>query len=319
MSIPKFNEIMPYVFEVLLEHSMLRNRDVEEPVAQRMGVEQQARQQVFEASNRLVFLNRVFWAISYLKTAKIVESPKRAHYQVTEFGKQFIGRIDDLNAYLDETRQSNRKAYLKKRKEKQLIQGNTLDDVGIDDASTNDESTPQEALSSAYTNIRLEIYDTIIDTILSKSPYEFETLVLKLMHKMGYGGKVEDAMQATPKSNDGGIDGIIKEDVLGLGKIYLQAKRYARDNKVGREEVQKFVGALSIAQSNKGVFITTSDYSNGAHDFVNSLAGNSNVVLINGSQLAEYIYDFGLGMQTEQVLKIKKLDADFWDEMQDAR
>jgi restriction system protein len=139
--------------------------------------------------------------------------------------------------------------------------------------------------------------------------------VVKLLQAMGYGGEIEGIV--TPYSNDGGIDGIIKEDVLGLGRIHIQAKRYARDNKISREEIQKFVGALAGAQSSKGgVFITTSSYKHTAIEYANGLS-NATVILIDGLQLAKYIYEYGLGMQVEQTIEIKKMDGDFWDLMND--
>ncbi|PCI22752.1 MAG: hypothetical protein COB67_13250 [SAR324 cluster bacterium] len=179
--------------------------------------------------------------------------------------------------------------------------------------------TPQESLYESYEKIRGSTYEDILDTIFNKSPRDFEHLVVQLLERMGYGGKVKDAGKVTQASNDGGIDGIIKEDVLGLGRIHIQAKRYHKDNTVGREEIQKFVGALAVAQSNKGVFITTSSYSKGAIEYANSLNGNTTLVLIDGLQLAKYIYDYSLGMQTEQVIEIKKMDSDFWDRMQDSQ
>ncbi|SMG63549.1 Mrr restriction system protein, partial [methanotrophic bacterial endosymbiont of Bathymodiolus sp.] len=143
-------------------------------------------------------------------------------------------------------------------------------------------------------------------------------ITLSLLERMGYGGQVKNAGQVTQASNDGGIDGIIKEDLLGLGRIHIQVKRYGIGNTVGRDEIQKFVGALAVAQSNKGVFITTSSYSKGAHEYANNLNGTTALVLIDGQQLARYIYDFNLGMQIEKVIEIKKLDSEFWDLMQDA-
>ena len=179
------------------------------------------------------------------------------------------------------------------------------------------ELTPQEQLYKSFESIRLSVYDDILDTIISKSPYEFEHLVVKLLERMGYGGQVKDAGLVTQSSNDGGIDGIIKEDVLGLGRIHIQAKRYGKDNTVGRDEIQKFVGALAVAQSNKGVFITTSSYTKSAHEYANNLNGSTTLVLIDGLELAKYIYDYNLGMQVEQVIEIKKLDSDFWDLLKD--
>ncbi len=134
---------------------------------------------------------------------------------------------------------------------------------------------------------------------------------------MGYGGEIKNSGLVTKVSNDGGIDGIIKEDVLGLGRIHIQAKRYRLETAIGREEIQKFVGALVVAQSNKGVFITTSRYSRGAVEYAENLNGATTVVLVDGEKLAEFIYDFSLGMQIEQTIEIKRLDAEFWDSMKD--
>ncbi len=177
--------------------------------------------------------------------------------------------------------------------------------------------TPQEELYDSFSKIQSSVFSEIIDVILDKSPREFEKLVVILLQKMGYGGEVKSAGEVTQYSNDKGIDGIIKEDVLGLGRIHIQAKRYARQNTVGREEVQKFVGALAVAQSNKGVFVTTSSYSKGAIEYAENLNGTTTLVLIDGIKLVEYIYKYSLGMQTEQTIEIKKLDSDFWDSIDD--
>lgn len=138
-----------------------------------------------------------------------------------------------------------------------------------------------------------------------------------LLQCMGYGGEVKDAAEVTKYSNDKGIDGIVKEDVFGLGRIHIPAKRYAKHNSIGRDEIQKFVGALAVAKSNKGVFITTSSYTKGAVEYADSLNGTTALVLIDGRGLAEYIYEYDLGMQVEQTVVIKKLDSDFWDSMVD--
>lgn len=152
---------------------------------------------------------------------------------------------------------------------------------------------------------------------MTKHPREFEKLVVKLLQKMGYGGEISDSGQVTKYTNDKGIDGIIKEDILGFGRINIQAKRYDPDIKVQRDEVQKFVGALAVAQSDKGVFITTSDFSKNAYEYASSLTSTTKIILINGEKLAEFIYDYSLGMQTEKTIEIKKLDSDFWDLMLD--
>lgn len=308
MAIPKYDEIMPAALDYLAENGLTRYRDLEAPLAQRFELSEKEVSKEYESGNGTVFLDRISWGLSYLALAGLMARPKRGYCEITEIGKAYVGKPDEIKQFVKlkvAERQEARKSDASKE-ENTLTESDVLSGI-----------TPHEALDQAFNNIRSTTYETIIDTILSKSPYEFEKLVVKLLDKMGYGGQVQDAGQVTQASNDGGIDGIIKEDVLGLGKIHIQAKRYARENSVGREEIQKFVGALAVAQSNKGVFITTSSYSKGAREYANSLHGSTNVVLIDGEKLAEYIYTYSLGMQTEQIVEIKKLDADFWDAMQE--
>lgn len=185
------------------------------------------------------------------------------------------------------------------------------------EATGENEPTPQESLYNSYDNIKQSIQSEILTTILSKKSQEFERLVVRLLQAMGYGGEVKNSGFVTKFSNDGGIDGIIKEDILGFNHISIQAKRYALGNNVGRNEVQSFVGAVAGTPSKKGVFITTSDFTKGAMDYVDSLNGSPTVILINGHQLTEYIYDFGLGLQTEMTFKVMKMDSDYWDSMED--
>ena len=183
--------------------------------------------------------------------------------------------------------------------------------------AANEELTPQEGLNESYENIKKSIQSDILATILSKKPQAFERLVVELLQAMGYGGEIKNAGVVTKLSNDGGIDGIIKEDVLGFNHISIQAKRYAVNNHVGRNDVQAFVGAVAGTPSKKGVFITTSDFTKGAIDYVESLNGSPTIILINGTQLTEYMYECGLGLQEERVFKVMKLDRDFWDAMDD--
>jgi len=308
MSIPKHDEIMPFALDYLAKEGVHRSRDLEAPLGEIMQLTDEEISEVYASGNGAVFMDRISWALSYLLIAKVIERPKRSFYQITDAGEAFVGKADELKDFV-------KKAVVKRNADQRAEKTQeSTSTVEIEDTSN---ITPHEALDSAYANIRSTTYDAILDTILSKTPYEFESLVVKLLDKMGYGGQVKDAAQVTQASNDGGIDGIIKEDVLGLGRIHIQAKRYARSNAVGREEIQKFVGALAVAQSNKGVFISTSRYTQGAKEYAQNLNGNTNLVLIDGLQLAEYIYDFSLGMQTKQVVEIKELDADFWDAMKD--
>ena len=157
------------------------------------------------------------------------------------------------------------------------------------------DATPRDQLEASFHAIRQDIFNAILDTILSKTPQAFEKLVIDLLQKMGYGGKVEKSASLTKQSRDGGIDGEIREDVLGLGRIFIQAKRYQRDKIISRPDIQGFVGAINN-QTDKGVFITTARYSSDAIEYARNRS-SPRIVLIDGQQLAEYIYRYDLGMQ----------------------
>lgn len=311
MSIPKHNEIRIPVLEFLKKNGASGSKQLLEPLAKHFHLSDEEVNQLYESGNGFIFKSRISWALSYLKMAGLVEPPAKGLHAITAKGLELLQTPERIEAYIDEQQVLN--DALKRAN----ASSSSIEELPIDKSETKEKLTPQEKLYASYHNIKKSVLDEIIDTIISKSPRAFETLVVSLLQKMGYGGEVKDSGLVTQATNDQGIDGIIKEDVLGLGHIHIQAKKYARDNGIGREDIQKFVGALAVARSNKGVFITTSYYSKGALDYVKNLNGQTVIVLINGDELAEYIYKYDLGMQTEQVITIKKLDSDFWDEMAD--
>ncbi len=304
MAIPKYDELFEKILDYLKDNSERKPRELEQPLAIQLNLSDEDVAKLYESGNGPIFYDRISWSLSYLKMAGLVQKPKRGIYKISEKGLDLLSTPEKIKDYV---KTKSNEHHEKKKNEK------SIETV----TSENSELTPQERLYESYDNIRQSAYDDIIDTILSKSAQSFEHLVVQLLEKMGYGGEVKGSGEVTKASNDGGIDGVIKEDVLGLGRIHIQAKRYNRNNTVGREEIQKFVGALAVAQSNKGVFITTSTYSKGAIKYAESLHGSTTLILIDSQKLAEYIYDYNLGMQTEQVIEIKKLDSDFWDTMQD--
>jgi len=171
-------------------------------------------------------------------------------------------------------------------------------------------STPEEVLQKAYLSIRKGLALQLLEKVKSNTPSFFENLVVDLMVAMGYGGSRSDAGESLGKSGDEGIDGIIKEDRLGLDVIYLQAKRW--DGSVGRPELQKFVGALHGKRAKKGVFITTGTFANGAIEYVKTI--DPKVILIDGNKLTEYMIDFNLGATTSTIFEIKKIDSDYFEE-----
>lgn len=308
MAIPKHDEIRLRALDLLTKYSILKLKDFIEPLAKEYNLTEEEVSAMYPSGNGHIFYDRVSWALSYLNMAGLVDKPKRGQYQINAKGREMLNSPKELEVYIQ--KELEKREPSRKKKE-----ATTTDKLTIEEED--EDSTPQEKLYSSFENIKKSVYTEILSTILSKTPIEFEKLVVQLLQKMGYGGEIKDSGMVTKASNDGGIDGIIKEDILGLGRIYLQAKRYSLENPIGRDDVQKFVGALAVAQSNKGVLITTSYFSKGAIAYVESLHGSNNIVLVDGEKLAEYIYDFGLGMQVEQTIKIKKLDADYWDSMKD--
>jgi restriction system protein len=302
VTIPKHDEIRVPALSLLSERGQLKLREFEALLAEHFGLSEDEVHEEYESGNGKIFYDRISWALSYMNMAGLLSKPKRGIYEISHIGIEKLANPQIINDFIAIE-------LAKKRKNKPAKTSVKL--------SANDESlTPQEELYESAEKIRESRYQEIIDTVLSKTPREFEKLVVYLLQKMGYGGEIKHSGVVTSYTNDGGIDGIIKEDVLGLGRIHIQAKRYAQPNSVGREEIQKFVGALAVAQSNKGVFITTSSFSQGAMTYAESLNGSTTLILIDGQQLAEYLYDYGVGLQIEQTIEIKKLDSEFWDSME---
>lgn len=307
MAIPKHDEIRVPAMELLLSNSEMKLRDFIEPLSKYFKLSEEEINEMYPSGNGHIFYDRISWALSYLNMGGLLDKPKRGIYKINQLGIELLKTPEKVDSFIEKQ--------LEKREPSKQKKKSVEEQINIEEISS--ELTPQERLYSSFSNIRNSVYSDILNTILTKTPTSFEKLVVMLLQKMGYGGEIQNSGLVTKVSNDGGIDGIIKEDVLGLGRIHIQAKRYKTDNCIGREEIQKFVGALAVAQSNKGVFITTSYYSKGAIEYVNNLNGSTTIVLIDGKQLAEYIYDYGLGMQVEQTIEIKKLDADFWDSIKD--
>jgi len=307
MPIPKHDEIRVPAMNLLKDKGILKLKEFTKPLAEYFKLTDEEAFKIYASGNGYIFYDRISWALSYLNMAGLLDKPKRGLYKINENGLELLKTPEKIDAYIQKKVESRET----KKQKKQTIDNQ----LSITEDTSN--LTPQEKLYVSFSNIRNSIYQDILSTILSKTPTDFEKIVVLLLQKMGYGGEIKNSGLVTKRTNDGGIDGIIKEDILGLGRIHIQAKRYKIDSSIGREEIQKFVGALAVAQSNKGVFITTSYFTKGAIEYADNLNGLTTLVLINGKQLAEYIYDFGLGMQVEQTIEIKKLDTDFWDSIID--
>lgn len=301
MPVPDFQSFFKPLLDIAAdgeEHSLEEARNKLATVFQ---LSQDDISELLPSGRQRKFDNRVAWAKSYFSQAKILESPKRGYFRITERGKllhaQNHPKIDVkiLNQYPE---------FLEFHtyKPTKPSQPEPPQDISIE--------TPEEILEKAYQNIRGNLISEILQRIKGNSPVFFERLVVDLMVAMGYGGSRSDAGQSVGQSGDEGIDGIIKEDRLGLDIVYLQAKRW--DATVGRPEVQKFVGALHGKRARKGVFITTGTFSEDARNYVKNI--DPRVILMDGKSLANYMIDFNLGISRNVTYEIKKIDFDYFIE-----
>jgi restriction system protein len=302
MSIPDFQSIMLPLLKYIADQQEHSSREVIDSLSESFELCEAEKQKLLPSGQQAIFDNRVGWAKTYLKKAVLLEYTQKGYFKITARGSDILKQ----NPQLIDIKYLNQFPEFIKFKSKTSIEASSeIIDNGVEFVK---QKTPQEYLESAYVEIKQGVAEEIINRIKTCSPSFFERLVVKLLVKMGYGGSIKDAGQAVGKSGDGGIDGIIKEDKLGLDIIYIQAKRW--EGTVGRPEIQKFVGALHGFQSKKGVFITTSNFSNDAIDYVAKI--DNKIVLINGDRLAQLMLEYSVGVSTVEVYEIKKIDEDFF-------
>ncbi len=275
-------------------------------LGEQLALTEEERVKLIPSGKTTVIRNRTHWAAWYLKKAGLLESPRPATYRLTERGKDVLNqnpqRVD--NKFLVQFPEFHELLHPTK-----TTKGKN--DSVPDSAPPNVEKTPEELFETAYKQIRTELASEILDTVKQCSPAFFERLVVELLVSMGYGGSLEDAGQAVGRTGDGGIDGIIKEDKLGLDVIYVQAKRWT-ENTVGRPDVQQFAGALQGQRAGKGIFLTTSRFSKEARDYVKAIG--SKIVLIDGETLANLMIDYNVGVATVTTFQIKRIDSDYFSE-----
>ena len=306
MAIPDYQTLMLPLLKHLGDGNIKSTAETFEELATEFNLSNEERKELLPSGQQPIFSNRIAWAKAYLKKSGLIESPKKGFYKITLTGlevlKQKPSKIDNrFLTQFDEFDEFFSKRNIRKRKEiKEKIQ----------DKELNNNKTPAEYLEYGYQKIRDDLANEILTNIKQCSSAFFETLVIELLVKMGYGGSRAEAGKTVGKSGDGGIDGIIKEDRLGLDIIYIQAKRW--DNTVGRPEIQKFAGALQGQRAKKGIFITTANFSNGAIEYVSKI--DSKIVLIDGEQLASYMIDFNIGVGKVATYEIKKIDSDYFIE-----
>lgn len=297
--IPDFQSIMFPFLKILSDGEEHTTIETNQKLSTYFGLTGDELNEYLPSGTQKIFPNRVAWSKSHLKMAGLLENTQRSTFKITDAGKRLLNTnpleinlkvLKSIPAYQERTDRS---------RDKDLIP---------DMENTQTSSTPEENLENSYLTIRKSLAQELLFKIKSCSPSFFETLVVELLVKMGYGGSIKDAGRSIGRSGDEGIDGIIKEDKLGLDVIYVQAKRW--ENVVGRPEIQKFVGALAGQGAKKGVFITTSRYSNEARDY--QPRNETKIVLIDGEQLAELMIDHNLAVSTVNTFELKRIDNDYF-------
>ena len=302
MAIPDYQTCMLPFLQYLgdgQEHSL---REAEEALAEHFKLSPSERAELLPSGQQGIFKNRIGWARTYLKKAALIEAPRRAVFKITDRGLQTLAsRPDRIDArFLEQWPE-----FIEFRDASRPL-SETSPPVELLPTKT----TPEEAIELAYQGLREQLGQELLARILLCSPTFFEQLVVELLVKMGYGGSRRDAGERIGQTGDGGIDGIIKEDRLGLDTIFIQAKRW--QGSVGRPEIQKFVGALQGQRAKKGVFITTSSYTAEAIDYTSRI--DTKVVLIDGRQLSALMMDFDVGVSVSASYVVKRIDSDYFEE-----
>jgi len=277
-----------------------------EVMAKEFGLTDEDIKEMLPSGIQSTLVNRVGWASTYMKKARLLEATRRGYYRITSRGQELLKKQPKaINVKL-----------LKQYPEFfefQQLKGTRSGGKGSSSEGAPDisKATPSETLETAYENLRAELADELLARLKKSSPPFFERAVVELLVKMGYGGSRADAGKAIGKSGDGGIDGIIKEDRLGLDVVYIQAKRWD-NNSVGRPDVMQFAGALQAQKANKGIFITTSRYTDDARSYVSQIG--SKIVLIDGEQLTNLMIENDVGVSTVSLYPVKKIDTDYFEE-----
>ena len=307
MAIPDYQSLML----PLLQFAEARNEEIStyeavDALSTQLGLTEADLEEMLPSGVQRTFVNRVGWATTYMKKAGLLEPTRRGYFRITPGGQDLLKTNPaKINVKL-----------LKRYPEFQVFQqlkGTRRGEKMKASREPPDMSTatPSEALETAYENLREELVDELLAKLKKSSPPFFERIVVELLVKMGYGGSRADAGKAIGRTGDEGIDGIIKEDKLGLDVIYIQAKRWDT-NAVGRPDVMQFAGALQAQKATKGIFITTSRFTDDSRNYVSQIG--SKIVLIDGDQLSQLMTDHDVGVSTVSLYPVKKIDADYFEE-----
>ena len=305
MAIPNYQELMLPVL-TLASEGEIRVPAAADIIADRLGLTQEERESMLPSRKQRLLHNRIHWAKFYMSKAGLIDVPRRGVFTASANGRQVLanGRAKIDVEYLKTIPQFA----------EYYRQYETGSDAGNEEAliatSPSAEITPEEQIDASHNLVINALKADLLTRVLDQPPSFFERLIVELLVAMGYGGSHEDAARQLGKSGDGGIDGVIDEDRLGLDRIYVQAKRYSPGTSVGRPEIQGFVGSLVGVAASKGVFVTTSTFSSHAISYANGLP--QRVILIDGARLTELMVEFDVGVRVSRTIQLKRLDEDFF-------
>lgn len=302
MTVPSFQDMMLPYLSFLADGQVHRHADTLDQIAQHFRLTEEQLREMLPSGRQAAFDNRAGWARTYLGKAGLIESVARGFHQITEEGLAVLrGQPTAINMKFLE-RYPNFREFRQR-----TVSGSEAQQVSLEPKT---EQTPEEVLELSFTNLRQTLAQELQERLRKVNSKYFEQIVVDVLVKMGYGGSRQDAGQAIGRSGDGGIDGIIKEDRLGLDVIYIQAKRWS--GTVGRPEIQQFIGALEERRARKGVFITTSQFTKEARGTVERT--EKKIILIDGEQLAQLMIEYGVGVTEKAIYIVKRVDEDYFIE-----
>lgn len=296
MAVPTFDQLLAPILR-LSSKQEISNRAATEAMIGEFALSSEEQAELL-ASGSTRIANRCAWAIAHLLKAQWIERKARNCYRITPKGVEYLRVHKGPITVMD------------MRKVPEWVAGWKPDAKNPDPIVAPSVTTPEDIIENEVSTLRDQLRDELLESLATVNPYRFEKIVLDVLVAMGYGGTREEAAKVTKRSNDEGVDGIINEDRLGLDVIYVQAKRWK--NRVGRQEIQAFVGALAGKQAQKGIFITTSDFAQNAYDYARSLA--QKVILVDGPRLASLMMEHGVGVSTSRRIEIQKLDSDYFED-----
>lgn len=302
MAIPDYQTLMLPALK-LGATGEVQIKDAYQLLSDEFNLTPEEREHMLPSGTMTTMRNRVTWAVSFLVQAKLLHRPKRGFFTVTERGKEVLTNAPGV---IDIQFLEQYPEFIEFRNKKKSGDNST---VNVD---TDETSTPEERIDSAYSEISVTLKDELLSKVQEGTPTFFERLIVNLLVSMGYGGSVANAGRHVGKSGDEGIDGVITEDKLGLDIIYVQAKKYAPGNTVSRSDIQKFAGSLMGKGANKGVFVTTSTFSSGALEYAERVP--QRLILIDGVRLASLMLEHNVGVRPNRSIELKKIDEDFFIE-----